>query len=462
MSAAYPTDDVLIKFASGRLGALRARLLEDLSNESFAILLGRSSELCPNVVRVVAARFPAPWELESQSRGHIKPSKEFIYRVLSEIEDRLDVDTLIDVHTHPFSTRGVHFSGVDDADEVSFGCFLADRFAGLRYGSIVFSQSDYEARFWVADRGTVVPQSAFIRTQSPYEAIPASSEPAGDSIAPDRMHSRTEAAVGLDTLRRLMSGQGVLLAGAGGLGSVLAENLIQMGFQKLVLVDPDRVEASNLNRLVGATYADAVRGTSKVTALKRHLLRINPHLQIEALRVPIEHKRVRRYAARADWIIVTTDNHSSRAEAQRLAHDLFTPLISAGVNITVIDGEVQDYSGEVITCKNGCGFCLRCLARLDYAKIAAESHPEIAIREGLVSRGYVRGQNVIEPAVKTLNAMLAAMTADVLVNEYTRRQILDPILVYESNKQPAIYSDTHSLEVRSGGCFSCDISESWS
>ena len=71
-----------------------------------------------------------------------------------------------------------------------------------------------------------------------------------------------------------------MIAGLGGLGSIIAENLIHMGFQSLILVDPDVVEISNLSRLVGATFADVARGTRKVAAVKRQLLRLNTSLTI--------------------------------------------------------------------------------------------------------------------------------------------------------------------------------------
>ena len=64
-----------------------------------------------------------------------------------------------------------------------------------------------------------------------------------------------------------MDNQVVTIVGAGGVGSIIAENLIHMGIQKINLVDFDVVEKSNLNRLVGAKYIDALYKRKKVDVI---------------------------------------------------------------------------------------------------------------------------------------------------------------------------------------------------
>ena len=49
----------------------------------------------------------------------------------------------------------------------------------------------------------------------------------------------------------------VAIVGLGGVGFLLAEYLARLGVGHFVLVDPDRVESTNLPRLVGATRWDA-------------------------------------------------------------------------------------------------------------------------------------------------------------------------------------------------------------
>lgn len=69
------------------------------------------------------------------------------------------------------------------------------------------------------------------------------------------------------------------IAGAGGIGSNVALNLVRSGITQLKLVDFDRVEPGNLNRQF--YFADQI-GLFKVEALKINLSRINPKVQLEA------------------------------------------------------------------------------------------------------------------------------------------------------------------------------------
>ena len=94
-------------------------------------------------------------------------------------------------------------------------------------------------------------------------------------------------------------------------------------------------------------------------------------------------------------------------------------------------------------------------------KMIVESQPDSTEGHGLVSKGYVSGAVVAEPAVKTLNAIVASLAVDSLVNEFTGRQATNPILVYESNSRPTIYQDLQTFERLDTGCASCLMAEQW-
>ncbi len=68
------------------------------------------------------------------------------------------------------------------------------------------------------------------------------------------------------------------IAGAGGIGSNVAFQLVRSGIRHLKIVDFDRIEVSNLNRQF--YFADQV-GRTKAPALAENLLRINPDAEIE-------------------------------------------------------------------------------------------------------------------------------------------------------------------------------------
>jgi molybdopterin/thiamine biosynthesis adenylyltransferase len=159
--------------------------------------------------------------------------------------------------------------------------------------------------------------------------------------------------------------------------------------------------------------------------------------------------------AQSDWVFLATDNHSSRFKTQELCLKYFVPLISVGVNITIENGKIQDMSGEVITVRVGDKLCLNCLGRINQTKMAFDLHPDSQIKEALINRGYVSGQEVKEPAVKTLNSFLANMAVETLVNQFTLRQKHRPVLVFENNQSMCISEDTRSVMNRNINCYYC-------
>ena len=456
----------LIKFKNGDLAYLRERLLADLSREHFAVLLGKTQQINGHtIINVIDILFPAQSDYNQQSVAFLRIKKDFIHKALVELTNRYDVDTIIDVHTHPFTQTHVSFSATDNGDEKTFFRFLKEKFAGINYASIVLSQRQYSARVWTLNSGSIVARRALLKTQTSPENIASADfrEQTDEQYektaitAVDGFFNRSAAVLGLDVMRTIMHDQVISIVGVGGLGSIVAEHLIHMGFHDINLIDPDVLEMSNLNRVVGAYYEDAQQKLHKVDVVKRHLTNINPKATVVAHKKDVHDKEMECVLALSDWIIVATDNHSSRLRAQQLSVQYFVPLLSVGVNITVKDSKIEDMSGEVITARVGDYLCLNCLNRINPIKVASEQHPDQAIREALVKKGYVTGMDIKEPAVKTLNTYLATMAVEVLVNQYTDMREHIPILVYENNGHMSIYEDTDSVQLRNKHCFICNI-----
>lgn len=112
--------------------------------------------------------------------------------------------------------------------------------------------------------------------------------------------------IGADALTRLQQVR-VGLAGAGGLGSNCAQVLVRSGFKRFVLVDFDRVEASNLNRQF--FFPDQI-GQPKVVALAANLLRINPGLELELHESTVTPENVRPLFAECDAVLECVDDPS--------------------------------------------------------------------------------------------------------------------------------------------------------
>jgi sulfur carrier protein ThiS adenylyltransferase len=100
------------------------------------------------------------------------------------------------------------------------------------------------------------------------------------------------------------------IMGAGGLGSNVAHALVRAGVGRIIIADPDRVEASNLNRQL--FFRDQV-GVLKVEALTATLERIAPFTRITALARSITPGNIMDVYREADLLVEALDLAASKA-----------------------------------------------------------------------------------------------------------------------------------------------------
>ena len=79
----------------------------------------------------------------------------------------------------------------------------------------------------------------------------------------------------------LINASHVGIIGLGGGGSHIVQQLAHVGVGKFTLIDPQRIDESNLNRLVGATFDDIQSNTLKVDIGERVIRRINPENKVK-------------------------------------------------------------------------------------------------------------------------------------------------------------------------------------
>ena len=112
------------------------------------------------------------------------------------------------------------------------------------------------------------------------------------------------------TLYERFSSATVAICGLGGLGSNIAIALARAGIGKLLLIDFDHVEITNLHR---QQYKANQIGLYKAYALAENLLEIAPYTEIQAVTAKITEENFTDILQDADIVCEAFDNAESKA-----------------------------------------------------------------------------------------------------------------------------------------------------
>jgi molybdopterin-synthase adenylyltransferase len=141
------------------------------------------------------------------------------------------------------------------------------------------------------------------------------------------------------------------LVGAGGLGGPVAYALAAAGAGRLVLVDHDTVELSNLQRQIQFTTADV--GRRKVDALASELVRRGyPAGRIRALAVRFSRETADDVLDGVDVLVEGSDDPATKFAANDEAMRRALPFAVGGV---------ERHAGQVLSAVPGRSGCYRCL-----------------------------------------------------------------------------------------------------
>jgi molybdopterin/thiamine biosynthesis adenylyltransferase len=151
---------------------------------------------------------------------------------------------------------------------------------------------------------------------------------------------RLVAAFGVESAQRLRrSTVGVI--GVGGTGSAAVEVLARAGVGHLVLVDPDHLETSNLERVHGSVPQDSALKRPKVAVAKAHVAAIDPTIRVDALVGAIPQNEVIDALVRADAILGCTDQQHSRLAMSDVCRRYLIPALDCGVALEGRNGVVS-------------------------------------------------------------------------------------------------------------------------
>lgn len=142
----------------------------------------------------------------------------------------------------------------------------------------------------------------------------------------------------------------VFIAGAGGLGSPISIYLAAAGVGKIVIVDRDEVELSNLNRQILHWEKDV--GRKKAFSAREKLSQMNSGIEIEAFAEEIDEGNISRLVGDADLIIDAMDNYAIRYLMNYTSQEKGIPFVH---------GAICGLYGQATTVLPGKSACLRCI-----------------------------------------------------------------------------------------------------
>jgi molybdopterin-synthase adenylyltransferase len=156
--------------------------------------------------------------------------------------------------------------------------------------------------------------------------------------------------IGILGQKKILSSK-VLIVGAGGLGSPVAEFLSRAGIGMLGIVDNDKVNLSNLHRQSLYTLSDI--GKFKVQIAKNRIKKINPNTKVSIYKIRLNNKNFKKIINNYDYIVDGSDNFTTKF----LLNDFCLRFKKV-----LVTGAISKFDGHIFTFnfKNKKIPCLRC------------------------------------------------------------------------------------------------------
>jgi len=162
-----------------------------------------------------------------------------------------------------------------------------------------------------------------------------------ESIDSD-MFDRQKRIIGWD--QKKISDATVMVIGVGATGNEVVKNLVLTGIGKLILVDYDFINISNLNRCVLFNSQSGQNKDFKVDVVKNACEVLNPNTEVIGIKKDLKDIDKTLYK-KSDVICSCLDNIEARLEANNYAYYYGIPFVDSGIE--EFFGSVQSvYSGE--------------------------------------------------------------------------------------------------------------------
>jgi molybdopterin/thiamine biosynthesis adenylyltransferase len=351
-------------------------------------------------------------------RGHHRLTAEFV----RDAALRAASDGLAYLAIHPHGGSGsVGFSGDDLRSHERGYPALLDILGGPPCGALVFASGAVAGDIWTREDRAEISEAVVVGPRLTYlrpRPLPAA--------ALDPRYDRQARLFG-DAGQALLGRLKVGVIGAGGVGMLLTEYLARLGVGHLVVIDPDRVELSNLPRLPGSRRSDAramfqadrwpewlrsigARAARPKVELAARLAReAKAGVRVDAIFADVREPPVAAQLTDCDYLFLAANSDQARLLFNAICHQYLIPGAQVGAKIGTdpTNGRVVRVHSTARTVMPGRG-CLWCNELISPSRLAEESASPGQRR----AQRYVDDPGVIAPSVITLNATASAIAAN--------------------------------------------------
>jgi len=323
---------------------------------------------------------------------------------------------LVFIHSHPAGTGWQPLNDLDARAEASIAN-LAREMTGLPLVGMTLAGGDgsWSARVWDRSRGGDVGYTSCESVRVVGERLRLTfNEELRPRPHAQHTQQRTIHAWGEDVqadVARLR----VLVAGAGSVGLHIVESLARTGIEHIAVMDFDRVEFVNLDRLLGATHLDALLGRPKIDVARRILRRAaTAERRIhELLEVSVCEPAGLESLLDFDVVFSCVDRPWPRHVLNTVAYADLIPVIDGGLRLEPrSEGGMRNayWRSQVVTAGRP---CLACIGQYDPAHVQLE-------RDGsLDSPSYIAGIPPGSPLRANQNvSALSIAAASALLNQF--------------------------------------------
>jgi molybdopterin/thiamine biosynthesis adenylyltransferase/proteasome lid subunit RPN8/RPN11 len=381
---------LIVRFAEGSLNELQKVVFRRYPSYEWATFARFGWRHTADALVVTFASIDAPTVGDlNEDVGHVAIDEQYSLRMaLNAEKHRLAVGV---IHSHP--KGGAPFpSHIDDDMDTYYARYFSDFAPNRPYVSLILSmvrgklvisgRAYWQGSWFVLDHSTA--------ERGNIETWPGGHPPVERKLELDCV-ARFASAFGDEALR-LLRRSTVAIIGAGGTGSAVIEVLARAGIGRLILVDPDTVDRSNLERIHGSYRKD--NGKAKVLVASDHVKAIDPSIIVEAFCGRLPQSEIVDAVVTADIALGCTDQQHSRLALSDLAFRYLVPSMDCGVVLEGKDGTVTAQVAQFIRflAADPCALCRDIIVP---EKITQElmSEEEKAQRRQAAEEAVARGED---------------------------------------------------------------------